>query len=91
MHDQIFANQAAMNVPDLRRYAEGLKLDMAKFDQCVESGKYAAPIQADIKAGEALGVNSTPTMYVNGRPVIGAQPFEQFKIVIDEELARAKQ
>ena len=90
MHDQIFAHQAAMNLPDLRRYAEGLKLDMTKFDQCVESGKYAAAIQVDVKLGEALGVNSTPTMYVNGRPVIGAQPFEQFKTVIDEELARAK-
>ena len=39
-------------------------------------------------AGEALGVGSTPMLYVNGRPVVGAQPFEYFKIVIDEELAR---
>ena len=91
MHDQIFANQSAMNLPDLRRYAEGLKLEMEKFDQCVASGKYAAAIQADVKAGEALGVNSTPTMYINGRPVIGAQPFDQFKLVIDEELTRVRQ
>jgi protein-disulfide isomerase len=90
MHDQIFAHQSQMTLPDLRRHAEGLKLDMAKFDLCVGSGKYAQAIEADIKAGEALGVNSTPTMYVNGRPVIGAQPFDLFKSVIDEELARAK-
>jgi protein-disulfide isomerase len=63
---------------------------MAKFDQCVGSCNYAAAIESDVKAGEALGVNSTPTMYVNGRPVIGAQPFDMFKSVIDEELARAK-
>ena len=38
--------------------------------------------------GQKMGVNSTPTLYVNGRPVIGAMPFENFKTIIDEELSR---
>jgi protein-disulfide isomerase len=41
-----------------------------------------------MKQGESLGVQSTPTVYVNGRPVVGAQPFEFFQMVIDEELAK---
>lgn len=90
MHDRIFANQGAMQVPTLRQHAAALKLDTASFDQCLDSGKFAVSIAADVKQGEQLGVNSTPTMYINGRPVIGAQPFEQFKSVIEEELARGK-
>jgi protein-disulfide isomerase len=88
MHDRMFANQRALGVPSLKQMAVGLGLDAAKFDQCLDSGKHAASIAADMKQGEALGVQSTPTVYVNGRPVVGAQPFEFFQMVIDEELAR---
>ncbi len=90
MHDLIFANQSNMGVPALSQHAAAMKLDTAKFDECVASGKHAAGIAEDMKAGEQMGVGSTPTLYVNGRPVIGAQPFEYFKTVIDEELARVK-
>jgi protein-disulfide isomerase len=88
MHDLIFARQAAMQVANLHEHASALKIDTAAFGQCLDSAKFAASIAADMKAGEALGVNSTPTMFVNGRAVIGAQPFEYFQTVIDEELAR---
>ena len=90
MHDLIFANQARMEVPNLKQHATALGVDIAKFNTCLDSDKYAASIAADFKLGEQIGVNSTPTMYVNGRPVVGAQPFEQFQAVIDEELARVK-
>ena len=89
MHDRIFANQQAMQVPALKQHAASLGLDAGTFDQCLESGKHASRVADNLKAGEALGVSSTPTLYVNGRPVLGAQPFEYFKTVIDEELARA--
>ena len=46
--------------------------------------------RSDAAEGERIGVNSTPTFYINGRPLVGAQPFEAFKQVIDEELARVK-
>jgi protein-disulfide isomerase len=88
MHDRMFANQRALAVPALKETAAGLGLDAAKFGQCLDSGKYAAAIADDMKQGEALGVQSTPTVYINGRPILGAQPFEFFQSVIDEELAK---
>jgi len=88
MHDQMFANQRALNVPDLKQYAATLGLDAVKFGQCLDSGKHAGLVAAGIAQGEKLGVNSTPSLYINGRALIGAQPFEAFKQVIDEELAR---
>jgi protein-disulfide isomerase len=87
MHDRIFDKQSTMAVANLQQHAADLKLDTARFDQCLGSGKFANPIAADVKMGEQLGVNSTPTMYINGRAAIGAQPFEYFQGVIDEELA----
>jgi len=88
LHDLMFANQRALNVPDLKQYASGLGLDMAKFNQCLDSGKHAGLVASGLAQGESMGVNSTPTLYINGRVLIGAQPFEAFKQIIDEELAR---
>lgn len=88
MHDRIFTNQQSLGVPTLREHAGALGLDTATFDQCLDSGKFAAAIAGDMKLGEELGVQSTPTIYINGRAVIGAQPFEVFQSVIDEELAK---
>ena len=88
MHDAMFANIRTLGVPALKQMARGLGVDGAAFDQCVDSGKHAAHVREDYELGGAMGVNSTPTVYVNGRPLIGAQPFEAFKQVIDEELAR---
>jgi protein-disulfide isomerase len=90
MHDRMFANQAALAVPALKQHAVALGLDAAKFDACLDSGKHAASIAEDMKLGESLGVSSTPTIFINGRALIGAQPYEQFQAIIDEELARGK-
>jgi protein-disulfide isomerase len=90
MHDRIFANQASMEVPALKQHALTLKLDAAKFDQCLDGGKYAAAVKEGVTQGEALGVQSTPTLFVNGRPILGAQSYEYFVTVIDEELARTR-
>lgn len=88
MHDKLFADQRALHVPQLKQSALAIGLDAAKFDQCLDSGKHAVLVTAGMAQGEKLGVNSTPSLYINGRALIGAQPFEQFKAVIDEELAR---
>ena len=90
MHDVMFANQRALEVPALKQSATGLGLDMAKFNHCLDSGQYASKVAGGTTQGDKLGVNSTPTLYVNGRPVIGAQPFEVFKAAIDEELAKPR-
>ena len=88
MHDRLFANQQALQLPTLKAHAQSLALDMAAFNQCLDSGKHADRVAANLKEGETLGVQSTPTLFVNGRAVVGAQPFEYLKSVIDEELAR---
>jgi protein-disulfide isomerase len=88
MHDAMFANQRALDVPALKQTARAIGLDGATFDQCLDSGKWAAAVRAGNQLGEKMGVNSTPTLYINGRALIGAVPFEQFKSIIDEELAR---
>jgi protein-disulfide isomerase len=50
-----------------RKYAQGVGLDMGRYDACMQSGKYAGRIQADYNSGVAAGVSSTPTLLVNGR------------------------
>jgi protein-disulfide isomerase len=90
LHDRLFANQQGLQVPQIKQYATALDLDMNAFNQCLDSGKHASRVAENMKEGEALGVQSTPTLYVNGRPVVGAQPFEFFKAIIDEELARIR-
>lgn len=90
MHDVMFANQRGLEVAGLKQSAAGLGLDTAKFNRCLDSGQYASKVAAGAAQGDKLGVNSTPTLYINGRPVIGAQPFEVFKSAIDEELAKLR-
>jgi len=88
MHDAMFANQRALEVPSLKQTARAIGLNGAAFDQCLDSGKWQATIRAGSALGDEMGVNSTPTLYVNGRVVLGAVPFDNFKTIIDEELAR---
>lgn len=88
MHDAMFANQRALEVPMLKQTARTIGLDGSAFDQCLDSGKHTAAVESGSALGNRMGVNSTPTLYINGRPLIGAMPFESFKQIIDEELAR---
>jgi protein-disulfide isomerase len=89
-HDRLFASQQALQPADLKRYAAELGLDSAKFDPCLDSSKYGDRVREGVAQGSRLGVNSTPTMYVNGRLVSGAQPYEVITAVIDEELSRSR-
>ena len=84
----MFANIQRLQVPALKQTARGLALDGATFDQCLDSGKHASHIREDYQLGEKMGVNSTPYIFINGRALVGAQPFEAFKRIIDEELTR---
>jgi protein-disulfide isomerase len=89
MHDKMFSNQKALERADLEKYAQEIKLDMNKFKQALDTDKFKAKIDADSAAGSAVGANGTPTFFINGRQLVGAQPFESFKQAIDEELAKA--
>ena len=89
-HDRLFANQKALASTDLKRYAAELGLNAAGFDACLKDGAVTKAVQADFADGQGYGVNATPTFFINGRLLSGAQPFESFQQVIDEELARAR-
>jgi protein-disulfide isomerase len=88
LHDRLFPNQQALQPEFLKKYAADAGLDSAKFDACLDSTKYQQKVQDAISAGTRLGVSSTPTVFINGRLVSGAQPYEVFASVIDEELAK---
>lgn len=87
-HDKLFANQRALQVIDLRKYAVDLDLDAAKFNTCLQTGKYRDDIKKDMAEGKQAGITGTPAFLVNGRFLSGAQPFAKFKAIIDEELDR---
>ncbi|RLG72987.1 MAG: hypothetical protein DRO11_00865 [Methanobacteriota archaeon] len=86
-HDMLFENAPRLSLDDLRRYAEELGLDMEKFNACLDSGKYADEVQKDFQDCRAAGARGTPTFFINGEMVRGAQPIEKFREVIERKLA----
>jgi len=85
-HNVLFDHQDKLDEKNLLQYAKDLNLDEKSFTQCLKSGKKSADIRKDMEEAGKVGVNSTPTFFVNGRAVRGAQPIEAFSEIIDEEL-----
>ena len=85
-HDKLFSSE---NLGDdvYKQYAQELGLDMTKFNDCVSTHKYQKYVQDNSDFAQNLGVNSTPTFFINGLAVVGAQPLDAFKQIIDKELA----
>jgi hypothetical protein len=90
MHDKMFENMRALTRPDLERYAQEIGLDMERFKRSMDGHEFQAAIEADQAIAAQLGARGTPSFFINGRPLRGAQPFEGFKTVIDEELQNAQ-
>lgn len=88
LHDKMFANQQQLDRPSLEKYAQELGINMGKFKAALDSGKYKSKVEEDAKLASSVGASGTPTFFINGRKVEGAQPFDSFKSVIDEELAK---
>jgi protein-disulfide isomerase len=88
MHKQLFANQRALEVADLKSHAAAIGLDAAKFADCLDNSKTKAKVEADAKAGSEAGVNGTPAFFINGKVLSGALPFSEFEKVINAELAK---
>ena len=88
MHDTIFANQKALSRADLEKYAGEVGLNRGKVKAALDSGKYKTQIEADMAQAKELGASGTPSFFINGRKLRGAQPFDSFKKLIDEELAK---
>ncbi len=78
-HDLLFENQEELSVKDLKKYAADLNLDTTKFDSCLDNNKYKLDIQKDQSAGSSLGVDGTPTFFINGKKISGAESFSAFE------------
>jgi len=85
-HDALYADQSKLAVSDLKATARGLGLDSAKFDPCLDSGRYASAVEEDIEEGLRVGVRSAPTFFVNGHQHVGIQSLPGFAQMIDPEL-----
>ncbi|MBI5596152.1 MAG: thioredoxin domain-containing protein [Elusimicrobia bacterium] len=89
MHDKLFENQKALDAASLEKYAQEIGLNLARFKADMEGHKYQAQVKAETEAGNKVGARGTPTFFINGRILVGAQPFDAFKAKIDEEIKKA--
>lgn len=87
-HDKLFANQNALHVQNLKKFAADIGLDSKQFDACLDSGAMASRVGFDAEEGRKLGVSGTPAFFINGKSLKGAQPFSEFKKIIDAELGK---
>jgi competence protein ComEC len=86
-HDMLFENSDTLNDDIYVSIAVNMGLDTSAFESCMLEHKYKASIEADMKFATDLGVQSTPTFFINGLAVVGAQPLDVFRQMIDDELA----
>ena len=92
MHDLLFANQErwannSNHVDIFKSFAAELALAQAEFDECLDSGRYAEAVNVEVDEGVQLGVRGTPSFFINGQPLVGAQPFSVFQQAIEVLLA----
>ncbi|MBI4225448.1 MAG: DsbA family protein [Candidatus Sungbacteria bacterium] len=92
-HDYVFShqqgeNQGAFSKENLKGFAAILKLDTQKFNACLDTGTHRDEVQKDLELGRSLGVDGTPSTFVNDKFFNGALPFEEFKKAIEAELAK---
>jgi protein-disulfide isomerase len=86
-HDVLFENQRALQRDSLIQYARQVGVaNIEQFTQCFDQSKYLRTVQEDMADGEKYFVNGTPTLFINGNYVAGAQEFEIFAAIIEREL-----
>jgi protein-disulfide isomerase len=85
-HDKLFSSEV-LTRETFVQYATDLNLDVEEFTACLDSGKHDEFISQDMDFAINLGVQSTPTFFINGLAVVGAQPLSTFTQIIDQELA----
>ncbi len=92
-HDYLYSHQGqensgAFSKANLEGFAAAMGLDTNQFNSCLETDKYAKNVTDDTAAGQKATVNGTPTVFVDGIPLVGAQPYTALKAAIDQELAK---
>ena len=93
MHDMLFEGrdkwaEEAKITSILTGYAKSLGLNTQAFNSCLSSGKYTQAVKDDLSLGNKVGVSGTPSFFINGVMLVGAQPFENFKAFIESELSK---
>lgn len=88
--DYLYSNMKTSDAAQASEYAAQLGLDKQSFEQCVAAGKYRETVRKDYELGQKLGVVGTPNFFINGRNIPGAGPYDGFKKIVDEELAKAQ-
>ncbi len=89
-HAHLMQGTGDLSDQDLKQRAQQLGLDPVAFNACYDGRRHEATVQASFQQGSELGVTGTPTFFINGRMLVGAQPYEEFKQIIEEELQRAR-
>lgn len=92
-HDLLFnrqqgENQGAFTKDKLLGFAQELKLDMSRFQPCLQNDETLSRVQADTQESQTDGVRGTPTFFINGQTLVGAQPYQAFKTAIDKSLSQ---
>jgi predicted DsbA family dithiol-disulfide isomerase len=87
-HDLAFKNQDKLEKANLEKWAKDVGADSKKFTECLDSKKFTSIVQGELDEGSKAGISSTPTFFINGRLLEGAQPIEKFAVIIDEELEK---
>lgn len=88
MHDVLFAHQRALTRPDLERYAAELHLDLQRFTTALDQRTHIEKIRNDFTLGASIEIDGTPAFFINGKPIIGAQPLRNFIELIEAEQDR---
>ncbi|MBI1944471.1 MAG: thioredoxin domain-containing protein [Deltaproteobacteria bacterium] len=90
MHDKLYAAQNSLDAESMLAHGKELGLDVAKLESCISKGETAAEVEADLKEATDLGIEGTPSFFVNGRPHLGNPSEEALAAAIDAELARGR-
>lgn len=85
-HDRLFVGDAKLEETDLKALARTMKLDGAKFDSCLDSGSKKASIAADSNEGKRLGINGTPTFFINGYIISGASSYDSLAELVKQQM-----
>lgn len=88
-HDLLFVAQPEFARDDLLRYADRIGIERAAFADCLDRGRFRDAVEQDLSEGKALGITGTPTFFINGRRLVGAQPVEAFREAVGAALQDA--
>jgi len=91
MHERMFANQKDLSEAKYEEWAGEIGVDVARWKADKDSQAIAEAIQRDNNYGQQVGANGTPSFFINGKLIAGALPFDSFKTVIDEQIAKANE